>query len=50
MNQVALLREGRIAIHARRDELDQHELPLSLRGISALAELTAVLVPAVASA
>jgi ABC-type branched-subunit amino acid transport system ATPase component len=50
VNQVALLREGRIAIHARRDELNEHELPLTLRGISTLADLTAVLVPAVVSA
>jgi ABC-2 type transport system ATP-binding protein len=50
VNQVALLRDGHIAIHARRDELDEHELPLTVRGISALADLTAVPLPAVANA
>jgi ABC-2 type transport system ATP-binding protein len=41
VNQVALLRNGRVAIHARREELDEHDLPLSLRGISALVDLRA---------
>jgi ABC-2 type transport system ATP-binding protein len=49
VNQVALLRGGRIAIHARREELDEHDLPLSLRGISALADLRATGQPAVAA-
>jgi ABC-2 type transport system ATP-binding protein len=39
VNQLALLRNGRVAIHARREELDEHDLPLSLRGITALADL-----------
>jgi ABC-type multidrug transport system ATPase subunit len=50
VNQVALLRHGRIAIHARREDLDEHELPLSLRGIAALADLRATGLPAAASA
>jgi ABC-2 type transport system ATP-binding protein len=50
VNQVALLRNGRIAIHARREELTEHNLPLSLRGISALVDLRAAGQPAVASA
>jgi ABC-2 type transport system ATP-binding protein len=40
VNQLALLRNGRVAIHARREALDEHDLPLSLRGITALAELS----------
>ena len=50
VNQVALLRNGRIAIHARREELDQHDLSLSHRGIAALADLRAAGQPAAASA
>lgn len=50
VNQVALLRQGQIAIHARREDLDEHGLPLSLRGIAALAELRAAGLPAAASA
>jgi ABC-2 type transport system ATP-binding protein len=41
VNQLALLRNGRVAIHARREELDEHDLPLSMRGITALADLPA---------
>jgi ABC-2 type transport system ATP-binding protein len=50
VNQVALLRQGRIAIHARREELAEHNLPLSLRGVVALADLHAGRLPAAASA
>lgn len=39
VDQVALIRDGGLALHARRDELTQHDLPLSMRGIAALAEL-----------
>lgn len=41
VNQLALLRNGRVAIHARREELDEHDLPLSMRGITALADMPA---------
>jgi ABC-2 type transport system ATP-binding protein len=50
VNQVVLLRGGKVAIHARRAELDEHDLPLSLRGIAALADLRAAVMPAAASA
>jgi ABC-2 type transport system ATP-binding protein len=50
VNQVALLRNGRLAIHARRQELTEHDLPLSLRGIVGLVELRAALAPLAASA
>jgi ABC-type multidrug transport system ATPase subunit len=39
VNQVALLREGRVALHVGVAELDEHDLQLSMRGIEALAEL-----------
>jgi ABC-2 type transport system ATP-binding protein len=38
VTHVALVREGRIAVLARVDELAAHGLPLSLRGIAALAD------------
>jgi ABC-2 type transport system ATP-binding protein len=41
VNQVALLRNGRIVLHARREELVEQDLPLTLRGISALVDLRA---------
>lgn len=50
VNQVALLRDGRTAIHARREELTHNHLPLSLRGIAALADLRAAGPPAAATA
>jgi ABC-2 type transport system ATP-binding protein len=50
VNQVALLREGRIAIHARREELDAEGLPLSMRGIAGLADLRASALPRAVSA
>lgn len=37
VDQVALLRDGRVALHAPIAELKRHRLPLSLRGIEALA-------------
>ena len=36
VDQVALLRDGRVALHSPTGELDRHRLPLSLRGIEAL--------------
>ncbi|MGH2456570.1 MAG: ATP-binding cassette domain-containing protein [Candidatus Limnocylindria bacterium] len=36
VNQVALLRRGRLALHVGADQLGAHGLPLSLRGIQAL--------------
>jgi ABC-type multidrug transport system, ATPase component len=42
VNQVAFLRDGRLALHAPVKELDAHGLTLSQRGIEALAELAAV--------
>jgi hypothetical protein len=36
VNQVALLRDGKVALHASADELERRGLPLSLRGIEAL--------------
>ncbi|HEX5579589.1 MAG TPA: ATP-binding cassette domain-containing protein [Candidatus Limnocylindria bacterium] len=39
VNQVALLRNGRLAIHARRDDLAAQGLPLTLHGIASLAAL-----------
>jgi ABC-2 type transport system ATP-binding protein len=50
VNQIALLRDGRIAIHTRREALDEQDLPLSHRGIAALADLRAPALPAAASA
>jgi ABC-2 type transport system ATP-binding protein len=37
VNHVALLLNGRLVVHARRRELSEHGLPLSLRGIASLA-------------
>lgn len=50
VNQVALLRDGRVAIHARRQDLDEAGLSLSLRGIATLADLRAAALPAAATA
>jgi ABC-2 type transport system ATP-binding protein len=50
VDQVALLRDGRLALHARRDELTDHGLPLSMKGIVALTELRAAAPPAAAGA
>jgi len=41
INQVALLLNGRLAIHARRDDLAKRALPLTLRGIAGLAVMRA---------
>jgi ABC-type multidrug transport system ATPase subunit len=38
VDQVALIRDGRLALHVRREELAEHGLPLSIHGIAALAE------------
>jgi len=38
VNQVALIRDGRLALHARIEELAARSLPLSTRGIEALAD------------
>ncbi|MEO8251908.1 MAG: ATP-binding cassette domain-containing protein [Chloroflexota bacterium] len=50
VNQVALLRDGRLAVHAPVDELDARSLPLSHRGIETLAEQAVVDSPAAAEA
>jgi ABC-2 type transport system ATP-binding protein len=50
VNQVALLRNGRLAIHSRREDLAEHGLPLTLRGIASLAVMRAEGVPRVAGA
>ncbi|HET7521376.1 MAG TPA: ATP-binding cassette domain-containing protein [Candidatus Limnocylindria bacterium] len=39
VDRIVLLRQGRVAVQARTQELAEQGLPLSLRGISALAEL-----------
>ncbi len=41
VEQVALLRQGRVAVHAPVAELERRSLPLTMRGIEALAELAA---------
>jgi len=38
VNQVALIRDGRLAMHARVADLATHHLPLSTRGVEALAD------------
>jgi ABC-type multidrug transport system ATPase subunit len=50
MTQVALLRDGRLVMQARVDELDKAGLPSSLRGIEALADLRRSGLPASAPA
>jgi ABC-2 type transport system ATP-binding protein len=49
VNQVALLREGRIVLHVGIAELDEHDLQLSMRGIEALAKLGLAGVPGAAA-
>ena len=49
MTQVALLRDGRLAMHAPVAELERAGLPASLRGIEALADLRRTGLPAAAS-
>lgn len=41
VNQVVLIRRGRVALHAPFAELERRGLPLSLRGLEALADLAA---------
>lgn len=45
VNQVALLRDGRLAIHAPRDDLAEHDLPLTLGGIASLATMRSEIPP-----
>ncbi len=45
VDQVALLLNGRLAIHANRDELVERHLPLTLRGIASLAVMGAQPMP-----
>jgi ABC-type multidrug transport system ATPase subunit len=42
VDRVVLLRDGRVALYAPIDELDAQRLPLSLRGLTALADLAMV--------
>jgi ABC-2 type transport system ATP-binding protein len=49
MNQVALLRDGRLALHVPISDLERAGLPPSLRGIEALADLRGAGLPAAAS-
>jgi ABC-type multidrug transport system ATPase subunit len=42
VDRVVLIRDGRIALHAPIDQLDEQRLPLSLRGLTALADLAVV--------
>lgn len=42
IDRVVLIRDGRIALHAPVTELDAQRLPLSLRGMTALADLMAM--------
>jgi ABC-2 type transport system ATP-binding protein len=39
VDDVALIRDGRLALQVPRAQLTEHDLPLSMRGIGALAEL-----------
>jgi ABC-2 type transport system ATP-binding protein len=49
VTDVALLRDGRVALQTSTADLQQHELPLSLPGIEALADLHAAALPAASS-
>jgi ABC-2 type transport system ATP-binding protein len=40
VDRVVLIRHGRVALNAPMSDLDRRELPLSLRGLTALAEVT----------
>ena len=42
VDRVVLIRDGRVALHAPIEELDAQRLPLSLRGMTALADLVMV--------
>jgi ABC-2 type transport system ATP-binding protein len=50
VDQVALIRDGKLALHARVEELAEEDLALSMRGIAALAERRAAGPPIAASA
>ena len=50
VNQVALLLNGRLAIHARREDLAEHGLPLTRKGIASLAVMRAQAMPQAAGA
>ena len=50
VNQVALLLNGRLAIHARRDDLEAQGLPLTLKGIASLAVMRTQTMPRAAGA
>jgi ABC-2 type transport system ATP-binding protein len=39
VDRVVLIRHGRVALNAPMSDLDRHQLPLSLRGLTALADL-----------
>lgn len=45
VNEVALLLNGRLSIHARREDLAERGLPLTLRGIASLAVMRPPAVP-----
>lgn len=46
VDRIVLIRDGRIALHAPITELDAQRLPLSLRGMTALADLVIAGLPA----
>jgi ABC-2 type transport system ATP-binding protein len=50
VNQVALLLNGRLAVHARLEDLSERGLPLTLRGIASLAVMRGQSVPRAAGA
>jgi ABC-2 type transport system ATP-binding protein len=50
VNQVALLLNGRLVIHVRREDLDAQGLPLTLEGIASLAVMRAQAMPQAAGA
>ena len=50
VNEVALLLNGRLSIHARREDLAERGLPLTLRGIASLAVMRPPAVPRAAGA
>jgi ABC-type multidrug transport system ATPase subunit len=50
VSEVALLLNGRLSIHARREDLAERGLPLTLRGIASLAVMRPAAVPRAAGA
>ncbi len=50
VNQVALLLNGRLAIHARREDLAEQGMPLTRKGIASLAVMRAQAMPQAAGA